>query len=79
MKRMRIAASSRDAALRAQHRAIQESLIAANSAAEEHEAELAQGPEAAIHGDPLEAVVMSGHGSDADAGDYLQTPAGDEA
>jgi len=38
----------------------------------------AQGPEAAIHGDPLEAVVMSGHGSDADAGDYLQTPAGDE-
>ena len=31
MKRMRIAASSRDAALRAQHRAIQESLIAANS------------------------------------------------
>jgi DNA-directed RNA polymerase subunit beta' len=79
MKRMRIAASSRDAALRAQHRAIQESLIAANSAAEEHEAELAQGPEAAIHGDPLEAVVMSGHGSDADAGDYLQTGAGDEA
>ena len=78
MKRMRIAASSRDAALRAQHRAIQESLIAANSAAEEHAAELAQGPEAAIHGDPLEAVVMSGHGSDADAGDYLQTPAGDE-
>ncbi|MEA3048836.1 MAG: DNA-directed polymerase subunit beta, partial [Sphingomonadales bacterium] len=79
MKRMRIAASSRDAALRAQHRAIQESLIAANSAAEEHEAELAQGPEAAIHGDPLEAVVMSGHGTDADAGDYLQTPAGEEA
>jgi DNA-directed RNA polymerase subunit beta' len=79
MKRMRIAASSRDAALRAQHRAIQESLIAANSAAEEHEAELAQGPEAAIHGDPLEAVVMSGHGTDADAGDYLQTPAGEDA
>ena len=57
MKRMRIAASSRDAALRAQHRAIQEALIAANSAAEEHAAELAQGPEAAIHADPLEAVV----------------------
>ena len=78
MKRMRIAASSRDAALRAQHRALQETMIAANSAiatntaAEEHAAELAQGPEAAIHGDPLEAVVMSGHGTDADAGDYLQ-------
>ena len=38
-----------------------------------------QGPEAAIHGDPLEAVVMSGHGTDADAGDYLQTGASDEA
>ena len=57
------------------------SLIAANSAAEEHEAELAQGPEAAIQGDPLEAVVASGHGTDADAGDYLQAEAadGDEA
>jgi DNA-directed RNA polymerase subunit beta' len=72
MKRMRIAASSRDAALRAQHRAIQESLIAANSAAEEHEAELAQGPEAAIEADPLAAVAPSGHGTDADAADYLQ-------
>ena len=47
-------------------------LIAANSAAEEHKAELAQGREAAIHADPLEAVVASGHGTDADAGDYLQ-------
>jgi DNA-directed RNA polymerase subunit beta' len=72
MKRMRIAASSRDAALRAQHRAIQESLIAANSAAEEHAAELAQGPEAAIEADPLAAVTASGHGTDADAGEYLQ-------
>jgi DNA-directed RNA polymerase subunit beta' len=72
MKRMRIAASSRDAALRAQHRAIQESLIAANSAAEEHEAELAQGREAAIQADPLAAVTPSGHGTDADAGEYLQ-------
>ena len=78
MKRMRIAASSRDAALRAQHRSIQESLIAANSArAEEHAAELAQGPEAAIHSDPLEAVTASGHGTDADAGEYLQTEAAD--
>jgi DNA-directed RNA polymerase subunit beta' len=81
MKRLRIAASSRDAALRAAHRSIQEALIAANSAEEEHAAELAQGPEAATHSDPLEAVTVSGHGSDADAGDYLQAEAadGDEA
>jgi DNA-directed RNA polymerase subunit beta' len=81
MKRLRIAASSRDAALRAQHRSIQEALIAANSAEEEHAAELAQGPEAATHSDPLEAVTVSGHGTDADAGDYLQTEAaaGDKA
>ena len=83
MKRMRIAASSRDAALRAQHRAIQEALIAANTAEEEHAAELAQGPEAATHADPLEAVTASGHGTDADAGEYLQSrsaaESGDEA
>ena len=53
----------------------QEALIAANSAEEEHAAELAQGPEAATHSDPLEAVTVSGHGTDADAGDYQQHPA----
>jgi DNA-directed RNA polymerase subunit beta' len=79
MNRMRIAATSRDVALRAQHRKLQESLvanqealIAANSAAEEHAAELAQGPEAAIGDDPLAAVAPTGHGTDADAGEYLQ-------
>jgi DNA-directed RNA polymerase subunit beta' len=72
MQRMRIAATSRDAALRAAHRKVQESLIAANSAEEEHAAELAQGPEAAIQADPLAAVTPSGHGTDADAGEYLQ-------
>jgi DNA-directed RNA polymerase subunit beta' len=71
--RMRIAATSRDAALRAQHRKIQESLVLPNSAAEEHAAELAQGPEAAIGDDPLGAVTPSGHGTDADAGEYLQS------
>jgi DNA-directed RNA polymerase subunit beta' len=71
MNRMRIAASSRDAALRSAQRRFQEALVAANSAAEEHEAELAQGPEAAIHADPLADVVPSGHGTDADAGEYL--------
>ena len=49
MNRMRVAASSRDAALRAAQRKLQEALIAPNSAAEEHAAELAQGPRS---GDP---------------------------
>jgi DNA-directed RNA polymerase subunit beta' len=73
MNRMRIAASSRDAALRAAQRKLQESLIAADSAAEEHAAELAQGPEAAIGDDPLAEAVPEGHGTDADAGEYLQS------
>ena len=47
MNRMRVAASSRDASLRAAQRKLQEALIAPNTAAEEHAAELAQGPEAA--------------------------------
>jgi DNA-directed RNA polymerase subunit beta' len=73
MNRMRIAATSRDAALRAQHRRIQESLVLPNSSEEEHAAELAQGPEAAIGDDPLAAVAPTGHGTDADAGEYLQS------
>ncbi|MFM5908640.1 MAG: DNA-directed RNA polymerase subunit beta', partial [Novosphingobium sp.] len=71
MNRLRVAASSRDAALRAQYRKLQESLIAPTTAAEEHAAELAQGPEAAIGDDPLAAVEGETHGTDADAGDYL--------
>ena len=71
MNRLRVAASSRDAALRAQYRKLQESLIAPASAAEEHAAELAQGPEAAIGNDPLAEVEGETHGTDADAGDYL--------
>jgi DNA-directed RNA polymerase subunit beta' len=73
MNRMRIAATSRDAALRAAHRRLQESLILPNSSEEEHAAELAQGPEAAIGDDPLAAVAPTGHGTDADAGEYLQS------
>src|SRR3546814_13898569 len=72
MNRARIAASSRDAALRAQHKKRQEALILANTAAEEHKAELAQGPEAAIGDDPRASVASEGHGTDADAGEYLQ-------
>ncbi|PCH79584.1 MAG: DNA-directed RNA polymerase subunit beta', partial [Erythrobacteraceae bacterium] len=48
MNRMRITATSRDAALRAQWKKAQEAIIAAQTAEEEHAAELAQGPEAAI-------------------------------
>ena len=91
MSRMRVAATSRDTALRAAQKRfveataaaaaaavptpieIQEALIAPENAAEEHAAELAQGPEAAMGNDPLGDVAMSGHGTDADAGDYLNS------
>ena len=82
MGRMRVAASSRDTALRAAQKRFQEamapaeiqaSLVAPETAAEEHAAELAQGPEAAIGNDPLGDVAMSGTGTDADAGDYLNS------
>jgi DNA-directed RNA polymerase subunit beta' len=43
----------------------------ANTAAEEHAAELEQGAEAAVFHDPLEVVEGATHGSDADAGEYL--------
>jgi len=72
MNRIRIAASARDAALRAQQRKIQEALVAPDNAAEEHAAELAQDEDAAINADPLAEVAPSGHGLDADAGDYLK-------
>ncbi len=77
MNRMRVTASSRDAALRAQWKKAQEAILAANSAEEEHEAELAQGPEAAIGDDPLAKVEGETHGTDADAGDYLNEDAKD--
>jgi DNA-directed RNA polymerase subunit beta' len=57
MNRMRIAANSRDAALRAAMRVSNEvHLVAPKTAAEEHAAELKEGPEAAIGDDPLGAV-----------------------
>lgn len=57
MNRVRVTASSKDAALRAAMRAAnQEHLIAPQTAAEEHAAELAQGPEAAMGDDPLGKV-----------------------
>jgi DNA-directed RNA polymerase subunit beta' len=68
MNRVRVTASSKDAALRAAMRAAnQEHLIAPATAAEEHAAELAQGPEAAIGDDPLGKV----QGEDFTTGEVL--------
>jgi DNA-directed RNA polymerase subunit beta' len=64
MNRLRVAASSRDAALRAQYRKLQEELIAAQTAEEQHEAELAQGPEAAIGDDPLADIQTEAGGEE---------------
>ncbi|TGX54277.1 DNA-directed RNA polymerase subunit beta' [Sphingomonas gei] len=74
MNRLRVAASSRDAALRvAQRRMTEATLIAPNSAKEEHEAELARSTRDAggTGDDALASVVPSGHGTDEDAGEYL--------
>jgi len=46
-------------------------LVAPATAAEEHAAELEQGPEAAVLTDPLAPIEGETHGLDADAGDYL--------
>ncbi len=75
MNRIRITANSRDAALRASFKKLQESLIAPATAAEEHAAELAQGPEAAIGDDPLAAVMAD----DFTADDVAQDVSADEA
>ncbi|HEX7695284.1 MAG TPA: DNA-directed RNA polymerase subunit beta', partial [Sphingomonas sp.] len=71
MGRMRIAATSRDAALRAQQRKLQEALIAADSAEQERKAELKRDAADDTGDDALASVVPSGHGTDADAGEYL--------
>jgi len=76
MNRLRVAASSRDAALRVAHRRMAEaSIIAPDSAAEEHAAELARTVRdgAGTGSDPLADVVPSGHGTDEDAGEYLNS------
>jgi len=54
---------------------MQEALIAPDSAEELRAAELARTPREDTAGtgeDPLAEVAPSGHGLDADAGDYLQ-------
>jgi DNA-directed RNA polymerase subunit beta' len=71
MNRLRVAASSRDAALRVQQKALS-GFIAPHSAEEEHAAELARSPrDGQGANDPLADVVPSGTGTDADAGEYL--------
>ena len=57
MNRLRVAASSRDAALRASQRGWQESLVAPQTAAEEHAAELIRPVEDDTGNDPLGEVV----------------------
>ncbi|THD37773.1 MAG: DNA-directed RNA polymerase subunit beta' [Sphingomonas sp.] len=71
MNRLRVAASSRDAALRVQQRALQEALIAPNSAEEERAAEKLRDVADDTGSDALAAVVPSGDGSDEAAGEYL--------
>jgi DNA-directed RNA polymerase subunit beta' len=69
-----VTANSRDAALRVQQRRMAEvSIVAPNSAAEEHAAELARSvrDSAGTGDDALGSVVTSGTGTDADAGEYL--------
>ena len=73
MNRLRVAASSRDAALRAQQRALSAALVAPDSAAEERAAEQARSVRdaAGTGDDALAEVVTSGQGRDEDAGEYL--------
>jgi DNA-directed RNA polymerase subunit beta' len=83
LNRLRVTANSRDAALRAANRgfaaataaasaaAIEKSLIAPSSAAEEHAAELAEDVSVNTGNDPLGDVIGETHGTDADAGEYL--------
>jgi DNA-directed RNA polymerase subunit beta' len=73
MNRLRVAASSRDAALRVQQRKLQDAMIAAGTAAQVKAAEDARSTRdaAGTGSDPLAEVVPSGTGTDADAGEYL--------
>jgi DNA-directed RNA polymerase subunit beta' len=71
MNRLRVAASSRDAALRVQQRRLQEVLIAPNSADEERAAEKLRDVADDTGSDALASVTTSGTGTDEDAGEYL--------
>ena len=94
MNRMRVTASSRDAAIRAQYKKMNDALVAAeaaeqaekeaavvaaDSAEEQHDAELARDATDAATGDATMATMIdSGTGTDADAGEYLREDEGTE-
>ena len=73
MNRLRVAATSRDAALRVQQRKLQEAMVLTGTAEEVRAAEQARSrrDDTGTGDDPLAAVVASGDGSNAAAGDYL--------
>jgi DNA-directed RNA polymerase subunit beta' len=73
MNRLRVAATSRDVALRAQQRALSAALVAPDSADELRAAEKARSKrdDTGTGDDALAEVVTSGTGTDADAGEYL--------
>lgn len=73
MNRLRVAASSRDVALRAQQRALAAALVAPDSADELRAAEeqRSRRDDTGTGDDPLGDVVTSGQGRDEDAGEYL--------
>jgi len=79
LNRMRITASSRDLALRAEQKKVQDALLAAQAAAAEKEAELQQEPEASSGDDPFAAVADEGE--NAIAADVADPPEenGDES
>jgi len=79
MNRLKVTASSRDAALRAQQRSLAAALVAPDSAEELRAAELAQATSDATPGeDALAKVTSSGDGSDEAAGEYLDASQDDE-
>ena len=53
-------------------------IVAPDSAEEEHAAELAQDADAALGDDPLGKVEGEAHGTDEDAGDYLNPEEADD-
>ncbi len=78
MNRLRVAASSRDAALRAQYRKLQEALVPPAEAAEKPAAQPEQAPVAAMDESPLAAAEGETQVLDADAGDMLIKEDGEE-
>ncbi|WP_271078826.1 DNA-directed RNA polymerase subunit beta' [Aurantiacibacter sp. MUD61] len=83
MNRMRVTASSRDAAIRAQYKKQQEALAAEEAAADvddvEPDAPTSEEAMLAAMGNPIGKAEGEAHGTDADAGDYLTEEAKDDS